>query len=362
MRLSRLLSTITALLVGFILLLCGWLLISDERHLLDEAKLREIGKTAVVFSSAMQQAATLSASHAEAIAEDKTAQSLLKAKDRAGLQAYMKPAFDRLAGTADIDVLHFHEANMKSFLRVWEPENFGQDLSTFRPMVVATNHDKRTQKGLEFGIRGLSLRAMSPMLAGSELIGTVEVGVNLKSLTELAKSSTGADFALFLDPSVTNAKNDGRRAGALALDANTDTSLFTALDNRGLAHLTRAPYVETTVVDGRTLGVLGTPLIDYSGNVIGVIVVSSDVTVLERHANQSLVTIAAIALAGLLIVLAVLTIAIRATVVRPMNALTKAVRGDDMSHAPKSGLREYRALRDALAERLRATGSKDNAA
>lgn len=353
MSLSRNLAVITALLVGSVLVLCGWLVLSDEQRLLEEAKLREIGKTGVVLSSALQQAATFSASHAEAIAADDKVRSLMKAGDRAALQAYMKPVFDRLAATGDVDVLHFHDVAMKSFLRVWEPENFGQDLSTFRPMVVAANHDRRLQKGLELGIRGLSLRAVAPILDGDVLVGTLEVGVSIKSLTELSKSLSGADFALFLDPAVSKANAPASRPSALAIDATTDNGLFTALDATGPIHLTRAAYTDTAEINGRALGTLTSPLIDYSGNVIGVTVVMSDMTPLERHLNQSIVTVGAISLGGLLIVLAFVVVSVRAAVVRPLLALAEAIRTGDASDVPTGGIAEYRAVREALADWLR---------
>ncbi len=353
MSLSRNLALVTALLVGSVLLLCGWLVLSDEQRLLDEAKLREIGKTGVVLSSALQQAATFSASHAEAIAADEKVKALMKAGDRAALQAYMKPVFDRLSAIGDVDVLHFHDLTMKSFLRVWEPENFGQDLSTFRPMVVAANHDRRLQKGLELGIRGLSLRAVAPILDGDALVGTVEVGVSIKSLTELSKSLSGADFALFLDPTASKTTAPASGPNALAIDATTDKGLFTALDATGLIHLTRAAYTDTADINGRALGMLTSPLIDYSGNVIGVTVVMSDMTPLERHLNQSIVTVGAISLGGLLIVLAFVVVSVRAAVVRPLLALAEAIRTGDASDVPTGGIAEYRAVREALADWLR---------
>ncbi|WP_137130605.1 cache domain-containing protein [Rhizobium sp. FY34] len=354
MTIDRLLAAIAAFSVASVLLLGGWLMMADQQALLADARQREIDQTAVVFTTAMDQAAILSATHSEALASDPQVRALLKAGSRAEMQLHAKPIFDRLARLAGIDVVHFHDAQMRSFLRVWEPQNFGQDLSTFRPMVVAANHDRQTQKGLELGIRGLSLRAVSPVMDndGKSLVGTVEVGVNLQALADLAKAASGSDFALVLDPRYMRDGNGAASSGiGLALDAATDKALFDQVIASGAVHLSRSNSIFSYSAGDRSLTFQSKPLIDYSGNVIGVILTARDFSRLEAHYNRSAVTLGSIFLTGLLIVFSIIMVAIRAAIVRPLAELAHKV--ETMPHElddtpPSSGLTDFRRLHRAV--------------
>ena len=70
MTIDRALATATALSIALVLLIGGSLVITDERSLLYDAEKREIEKTAVVLTTAMNQAATLSATHSELLSVD----------------------------------------------------------------------------------------------------------------------------------------------------------------------------------------------------------------------------------------------------------------------------------------------------
>jgi len=358
MALDKSLSLISAFAIAVILVSGALLTQYSERQLLQDSEFAQIEDTAAVLSTAMDQAATLSATHSEAIASDPRVADLIMAGDRQSLLDYTRPIFERLSAGGGINVMHFHTAGMKSLLRVWEPGNFGQDLSKFRPMIIAANHNRRTQKGLELGIKGLSLRAVSPVLSGGGLAGTVEIGVDLASLLELAKATTGADFALFLDPAAVvgedGAKLDGKQR--LKIEAATDTAFFGRLEQAGTVQLSRAPYLTRYSMDARVLGVMGRPLLDYSGNLIGTIVIVRDFSNLEGHLSRSVVTTAAIIVCGFLIAFSLFMIVIRAFVVRPLKDLATHCldAGVEASPAtPHSRMPEYLALHAGI-ENLRA--------
>lgn len=347
MKLDTLLSLLAATFVALALAVGGWILSGDGTRLVSDAEHREIRVTSEVLTTAIDQASTLSLTHAESVAADPEVRRLMVAGDRAGLLAHVKPLFQRLGATGGVNVLHFHDAAMKSFLRVWEPENFGQDLSKFRPMVIAVNHNRKPAKGLEFGVKGLSLRAIAPIEDGGRLIGTVEAGVDLGALTELAKAATGSDFAIFLDPASVNAP--GNKEGSLTVEAATDSAFFKDLQASGHIHLSREQSFETAERNGRTFGVMGRPLLDYSGNMIGTIVVTCDFTELEGHVARSTVTLMAVLLCGFIVTFAAFMIGVRAMILRPLEALAAWCRGDGDEQAPPPGsdIREFRTLYDA---------------
>ncbi|MDZ7603084.1 MAG: hypothetical protein U1A06_17105, partial [Hoeflea sp.] len=173
----------------------------------------------------------------------------------------------------------------------------------------------------------------------------------------LAKAATGADYALFLDPAAA-VQQDGTRLdgkAGLALEAATEAAFFGPLQQASAVELSRAPKFTTYRAEGRTFGVMGRPLLDYSGNLIGTIVIARDFTGLESHLSRAVVTLAVISICGFLIAFPVFMSTIRAFVIRPLGDLAASCAMDARAVAPppSSRLRDYLDLRAGI-ERLRA--------
>ncbi|QLF69603.1 hypothetical protein FE840_008635 [Peteryoungia desertarenae] len=323
MTLDRSLALATTLCLALTLAIGSGFLISGSQTQLNESHSREMQSTALLLTSSMSQAASLSATHALAISRDPLVIEMMKAGERAGLARYLQPTYQSLASEAGVNMLHFHTPDIKSFLRVQDPGNFGQDLSGFRPMILAANRSQILQKGLEVGIAGLSLRAVAPVLDQETLIGTFEVGIELKTLMDLAKSASGADFALFLSPAMTGFSGSGQTAGAdtfgLVIESATNTSLFEALYRSGAIGLQREPVQAFHAVDGTRYGTFAQPLLDYSGRMIGTIVIARDVSDLDGAFRRALITALTSGLIGLLIGYGLIMVAIRAIVLRPLE-------------------------------------------
>lgn len=92
-----------------------------------------------------------------------------------------------------VEQYHFHLPNAISFLRVHQPEKFGDDLSTTRLAVVAANADKKAIDGVEEGKGGLGFRHVEPVMFQGQHIGSVELGVGLNQgfIDELKKQFSG---------------------------------------------------------------------------------------------------------------------------------------------------------------------------
>lgn len=357
MTLERRISVIASLILGATLAIGGWILYSDGRAALSDSEKKEIEATSLVLTTAMSQAENLTVSHSELIAQDPDVVALLKASDRPALLEKMKPVLASLKLEAGVDVLHFQTADIKSFLRVWAPEDFGQDLSKIRPMVLAANRSGKPQKGLEIGLKGLSLRAVSAAFDGDRVIGTVEVGVSLKMLMEASKSSSGADFAIFLDPQFipTDKGGFGERGGRLQLDASTNSALFDGLQQAGLIKLSRGPELAITRRDAATIGVMTRPLLDYSGKVIGAMIVARDFSNEEGAFRATLVTVIVVAMSGLMIAFGVIMATLRAFVFRPLEELADDLQSGRIG-APTTALSAYLKLRDGAGRALRNSG------
>lgn len=357
MSLDRTLALVTAACLTLTIALSALFVINGGQEQLSEGKRQEMQATALLLTSSMSQAASLSATQATQISRDVRVIELLRAGDRAALAAYLKPSYDALASEAGVNMLHFHTPDIKSFLRVQDPTNFGQDLSGFRPMILAANKTRLLQKGLEVGIAGLSLRAVSPVLDGETLIGTFEVGVDLKTLMDLAKSASGADFALFLSPSITGFTPKDKQAVAgtngLVIEAATETRLFEELAGVGAVGLQREPIEATVSVKDRNFSTLSQPLLDYSGRMIGTIVIARDITELGNAFYRALVTAAAVCAIGFILCFGLMMVALRAMVVKPLGDLARygaSLLGETSAtvERPTSGLVELQEAAEAM--------------
>ncbi|GEO84096.1 MULTISPECIES: cache domain-containing protein [Alphaproteobacteria] len=357
MTLDRSLAITTAAFFALILSISGLVVVGGSQRQLDTGKMNEMQATALLLTSSMAQAASLSATHADRIANDPQVVALMKAGDRDGLARMLKPSYEALASEAGVNMLHFHTVDIKSFLRVQDPTNFGQDLSAIRPMILAANRSRVLQKGLEVGLAGLSLRAVAPIQDGETLVGTVEVGVDLKSLLELAKSASGADFALFLSQAMTGVVPKGADASkepaGLAIEAATNTTLFQALQDRRAIGLSREPVQGTARIDDRRYGTFSQPLLDYSGRMIGAILIVRDFSGLDSGFLRAVATAMIVVVVGMIAAFSVVMIAVRAMVVRPLAALATYAEmrasGKPLDDAPAaSGLADYTRLHDAI--------------
>ncbi|WP_349537177.1 methyl-accepting chemotaxis protein [Sagittula sp. NFXS13] len=123
-------------------------------------------------------------------------------EDRKGLQRQFPKDFDAFSEATGIAQFQFHSPEAISILRVHDPSTYGDDLSSFRPIVVEANASRLPLAGLERGRSGLVIRAIHPIEAGGDHAGSVEVGLPLdQSLLEQMIDGTDAAIELYLLPS-----------------------------------------------------------------------------------------------------------------------------------------------------------------
>jgi methyl-accepting chemotaxis protein len=70
--------------------------------------------------------------------------------------------------------IHLHTRDMRSFVRSWQLNQFGDDLSQIRPGIVKVNTEKKALVAFELGENGLMIRAIIPVFDGTEFVGTLE--------------------------------------------------------------------------------------------------------------------------------------------------------------------------------------------
>lgn len=101
--------------------------------------------------------------------------------------------------------LHFHLApGSLSFLRIHQPDKFGDRMDDVRFTIVDTNEQQKPHSGFETGrvysgIRGVvPVFSIDPTTGATEHIGALEAGISYASLVDAFKHSTHSDVTILL--------------------------------------------------------------------------------------------------------------------------------------------------------------------
>lgn len=187
-----------------------------------------------------------------------------------------------------LKIMHFHSIKNKTILRVHNPKKYGDDLSSFRPIVKNTNKFLKNNFGLETGIHGTFFRIINPVFNKKNVhIGSMEFGVELKYIINKLTQYYSNDKYAFL----MNKRN-------LGVYKNDDYSLFNngkyllADDNAFFRTIYKKldmtnPYELIQKKDKLYIVIYSEKIKNYLEQDMGVLLASRDVTnIQERFYTQ----------------------------------------------------------------------------
>jgi hypothetical protein len=278
-RSPRLTGFRVGLIAASVLALCFGTMIAITFSMQNEVIARDrdhqMDAVSQAITAALDQAGRFALTRAETTARQSAVTRALAANDRAALAELAGPTYAYLK-TQSVPVFGFHAADMTYLLRLHLPGKFGDDLTKFRPMVLAANKTRRSQVGLEIGVAGTFVRGIAVINDAGRFVGTVEAGLNLEPILEQVKTLTNADIAVVLSQSLAelpprgaNDKGVSEQFGDLIALASTDTPLFTGLLRDGAIRLARSREVVPHRIRDEAGAILVQPLIDFSGRMIG---------------------------------------------------------------------------------------------
>lgn len=107
-------------------------------------------------------------------------------QDRDGLKNFILPYMERLRASSGNNsiYLHFHLPACVSFLRTWDVNKWGDDLSLERNMVVRANRELSSFGGIEFGQGGPMMRSISPVIADGKHLGSAEAATDITEILQ----------------------------------------------------------------------------------------------------------------------------------------------------------------------------------
>lgn len=234
-------------------------LIREAEHSALDAHFKAI-RNAIAAESRMAEAMSV------VVATMPLVQEKFSAGDRKALSELFAPGFKLLATEYGVEQFQFHIPPATSFYRVHKPEKFGDDLSSFRHTVVATNQNQKPTRGLEGGVGGLGARGVVPVSYNGKHLGSVEFGMSFgQPFFDYFKAQNGVDAGLYV-PDEEGFKTMGSTLGKeplLAVDV-----LKKALAGE--------PQLQQREIRNIPHAVYAAAINDFSGKPIGVIEIAMD--------------------------------------------------------------------------------------
>ncbi|NMB89653.1 MAG: HAMP domain-containing protein, partial [Chloroflexi bacterium] len=254
---------------------------------------------------------------AKSIANMPAVQEAFAARDREELLEILQPVYQTLHDDSGIEQAQFHLAPATSFLRLNSPDKFGDDLSSFRFMVVEANQEHHAVVGLEAGVTGYGLRGVTPVVKDGQPIGSFEIGVSFdQALLANYKDISGGEYSLYI-PGETAADAFQLYASTLEEPPAVDETIRQAVFRSGETQLA------FSTLQGVPYLVLVAPLRDYSGAVVSLIEVAeprSESLALISH-NRTMIVLLGI---GVVAVMAGLMLYVINYLTRPVKAMKLA--------------------------------------
>jgi methyl-accepting chemotaxis protein len=286
-----------------------------------------------IVETALRNAADEALARAEIIAALPTAREAVAAKNRERLLAEYALMFAGQRERRGVDQAQFHVPPAQSLLRLQDPVTFGDDLTRFRPIVVAVNREKAPRRGLAIARTGPAIFGVTPIsdLQGKH-VGSFEIGLEFGPLLDGLKAAYGLDLAVFveekplrefargLSPAILSDQN---RVGRFIRFHTTNGTLVKALasdaDVSAVTESTR--YVREAL--GLSYGVLLIPLRDGAGDPLGVIMATNDFSGSRAASGRALVWQICIAVFAIVILAGTAIVVIRGFLLRPLEVLDR---------------------------------------
>lgn len=273
-----------------------------------------------------QQMATL-------VANMPTAAQAFAKGDRKKLTEEFLPGFDLLKAKFGLGQFQFHTPPAWSFLRVHQPDKFGDDLSTFRFTVLTVNQHQTGARGLEIGRAGIGLRGVEPVFSKGYHIGSVEFGGELAPAVEDAKKVFNTDMVVLIaQEAATQVWSEWQKSvtliGGYAPLYSTNASLTQGIVEPGMLAAAKSmggtAYIDRATAGGREYYVAISPLLDYAGKDIGFLGVFMDRTAVVAKIRRTLIINIAVYASILLLVSVAINRSLRKSVINPVISLTNA--------------------------------------
>jgi len=247
-------------------------------------------------------------------------------RDRNELLKVVAPIVKRLNpnGSTSHPKVHFEIPPGISFLRVWEPNKYGDNVAQYRPDIKKVLTLGQSICGIEVGHAGISVRGIAPIfLEGkSKPIGCVEVFGTLGEVAKVIKNLTHQNIAIYGLP-IVRTEHNFEKLGEfnilypppVAFNKYVTTKLLQkAISSKHLILKNAGDYLVSAF-----------PFKDKEGQIVGVVVRFMNIAALNKQLKESIYESIAAALIGLIIAISIGLIMAR-SITKPLNFLDSSLK------------------------------------
>ncbi len=194
--------------IGFIIVLINYFIsVSEIKDNVYETQAKEMK---IVFEEALDSKKNVGLTNAISIATNAGVVNGLASGDRQqtlGSLKSLSKEFKENTKFGNIKI-HVHDKDVHSFVRVWKPEKFGDDLSSFRKTILAVKETKKPLVAIEVGNAGMELRGIAPVISGGTYLGSIEFMQGLNSVIKDLKTNFDTDLIVALDNKYLDTANE----------------------------------------------------------------------------------------------------------------------------------------------------------
>lgn len=278
---------IASIAVGFVIIISSFF--SSVGEIQDEVYAEEEKTLRSVFRESIDEKMNIGITNALAISKNYYVIEALRRSDRAlaiaGL-GEMSTLYKENTKFRNIKI-HIHDRNVRSFLRAWKPEKWGDDLSGFRHTINQVKSSKQPLVAVELGRAGLVLRGISPIIMGGEYLGSVEFMQGLNSIVRDAKKKKNMNVIIVMDNKyldvATALKDAPKLNGKYTLAVRPEI-----VDKPFFASLKGVNIKDTkNVLTNDRYFITSNPIVDFRGETVGYAVVARDLAYVDRVISQS---------------------------------------------------------------------------
>ncbi len=262
-------------------------------------------------------------------------------KDRKRLLKITLPLYEILNEHAPYPLfIHFHIPPGRSFLRLWKPEKFGDDLRSIRKTIISVFNTSRPVYGFEVGRIGLAVRGIVPIYGvrkKTHVVGSVEVFCLLKDLLDyLNQENPENNGALYMPSKIkfTASLQKYEKLGTYLVIKSPSKFYEKMINQKFLDKAFLEPQIK--VISNYAL--IGIPLKDFSSHHVAVYVRFYDLSFLTQEKFQIIKQHVIPALGFYLLALIITSMVVSQGVLSPLNRLQIEV--EDISRTIGKRLRE----------------------
>jgi len=233
------------------------------------------------------------------LSRDPQLQVAMAAERRTELLGLTAPVFNRFLRPRGISHFYFHRPDGHVFLRVHQPDRFGDSIDRVTLEQAAATGEM--SQGPELGPLGtLTHRVVLPWYAGGELIGYLEAGESIDWFMARLRRSVDIEYAVVLRKKYLERPGWEKGMAMLGLPADWNLLPEHVLTDRSIEDLPREllrPLLEpgslseslTLAEEGRTYRGRAMPLVEASGRQVGEVLILTDVSDKIAAFNASMI-------------------------------------------------------------------------